>query len=151
MTALTESFLSMSIHNVFSWPISTFLRFSRIGKPVLDIHIQHPRGTPGSHLEDLWGSRLQKDGMYPVTCAKMMAGMTVGEYMANFEMLAGRTSFYEAALEDEFVQGLPKSILQKVYSQNLAPIWYGQWKMVVHNLECLQRGFTELKQSVHLS
>jgi len=36
MTALTESFLSMSIHNVFSWPISTFLRFSRIGKPVLD-------------------------------------------------------------------------------------------------------------------
>jgi|SRR5882724_4493009 len=31
-----ESFLSMSIHNVFSWPISTFLHFSRIGKPVLD-------------------------------------------------------------------------------------------------------------------
>src|SRR5882724_6852434 len=31
-----ESFLSMSIHNVFSWPISTFLRFSQIGKPVLD-------------------------------------------------------------------------------------------------------------------
>ena len=26
----------MSIHNVFSWPISTFLLFSWIGKPVLD-------------------------------------------------------------------------------------------------------------------
>src|SRR5882724_2559622 len=36
MTALTESFLSTSIHNVFSWPILTFLRFSRIGKPILD-------------------------------------------------------------------------------------------------------------------
>src|SRR5882724_5749208 len=36
MTALTESFLSMSIHNIFSWPISTFLHFSQIGKPVLD-------------------------------------------------------------------------------------------------------------------
>src|SRR5882724_13454623 len=31
-----ESFLSTSIHNIFSWPISTFLCFSRIGKPVLD-------------------------------------------------------------------------------------------------------------------
>src|SRR5882724_12275573 len=31
-----ESFLSTSIYSVFSWPISTFLRFSRIGKPVLD-------------------------------------------------------------------------------------------------------------------
>src|SRR5882724_11781286 len=36
MTALSESFYLMSIHNVFSWPISTFLLFSRIGKPVLD-------------------------------------------------------------------------------------------------------------------
>ena len=26
----------MSIHNIFSWPISTFLRFSQIRKPVLD-------------------------------------------------------------------------------------------------------------------
>ena len=26
----------MSIHNVLSWPISTLLLFSQIGKPVLD-------------------------------------------------------------------------------------------------------------------
>ena len=38
MTALAESSPSMSIHNVFSWPISTFLHFSQIGKPVLDSH-----------------------------------------------------------------------------------------------------------------
>src|SRR5882724_1719668 len=36
MTALAESFPSTSIHNVFSWPILTFLRFSRIRKPILD-------------------------------------------------------------------------------------------------------------------
>src|SRR5882724_10185846 len=40
MTALSESFYLMSIHNVFSWPISTFLLFSRIGKPVLDSFTQ---------------------------------------------------------------------------------------------------------------
>src|SRR5882724_12712793 len=36
MTALSESFYLMSIHNVFSWPISTLLLFSQIGKPILD-------------------------------------------------------------------------------------------------------------------
>src|SRR5882724_3647682 len=35
-----ESFLLTPIHNVFSWPISTFLRFSRIGKPILDTGCQ---------------------------------------------------------------------------------------------------------------
>src|SRR5882724_10534740 len=38
MTALSESFCLMSIHNVLSWPISTLLLFIRIGKPVLDTH-----------------------------------------------------------------------------------------------------------------
>src|SRR5882724_10964789 len=36
MTALSESFCLMSIHNVLSWPISTLLLFSQIGKSVLD-------------------------------------------------------------------------------------------------------------------
>ena len=36
MTALSESFYLTSIHNIFSWPISTFLPFSQIRKPVLD-------------------------------------------------------------------------------------------------------------------
>jgi len=34
-TALSESFYLMSIHNVFSWPISTFWLFmSRMGFPI---------------------------------------------------------------------------------------------------------------------
>src|SRR5882724_682037 len=36
MTALSESFCLTSIHNVLSWPISTLLLFSQIGKSVLD-------------------------------------------------------------------------------------------------------------------
>ena len=34
---------------------------------------------------------------------KIMAGMTADEYMANFEMLARRTSYYEATLEDAYI------------------------------------------------
>ena len=36
MTALSESFSFMIIHDVFSLPISTYLLFSQIGKPILD-------------------------------------------------------------------------------------------------------------------
>src|SRR5882724_9220625 len=31
----------MSIHNVFSWPILTFLLFSQIGKPIPDTKYMH--------------------------------------------------------------------------------------------------------------
>jgi len=34
---------------------------------------------------------------------KMMAGVTTDESMANFKMLAGRTGFNEAALEDAYI------------------------------------------------
>jgi len=34
---------------------------------------------------------------------EMMPGMTAEEYMANFEMLTGRTGFNEAALEDAYI------------------------------------------------
>jgi len=82
---------------------------------------------------------------------KMMPGMTAEEYMANFEMLAGRTSFNEAALEDAYVQGLPQSILLKVYSQTSLLSGMDNWKAVVCNLDHLQRGYAELKQSIQPS
>src|SRR5882724_3111604 len=37
--SLSESFYLTSTHNIFSWPISTFLLFSWIGKPVLDTNL----------------------------------------------------------------------------------------------------------------
>ena len=79
---------------------------------------------------------------------KMTPGMTTEEYMANFEMLARRTSFNEAALEDAYVCGLPQSILLRVYSQTSLQSGMDNWKAVVHNLDCLQRGYAELKQSI---
>src|SRR5882724_1015551 len=78
----------------------------------------------------------------------MMTGMMADEYTAKFKMLAGRTGFNEAALEDAFIQGLPQSILFKVYSQTSLPSGLDNWKIVIHNLDCLHRGFAELKQSI---
>ena len=34
---------------------------------------------------------------------RMTPGMTAEEYMANFEMISGRTSFNDAALEDTYI------------------------------------------------
>src|SRR5882724_5041821 len=82
---------------------------------------------------------------------KMMPGITAEEYTANFEMLARRTGFKKAALEGAYIQGLPQSILLKVYSQTSLPSGMDNWKAVMHNLDCIQIGYAELKQSIHLS
>src|SRR5467141_3189970 len=62
--------------------------------------------------------------------------------------LAGRTGFNEVALEDTFIQGLPQLILFKVYSQMSLPSGLENWKTIVHNLDCLHRGFSKLRQSI---
>ena len=46
-------------------------------------------------------------------------------------MLMGRTGFNDAALEDIYVQGLPNSILQKIFTQVTLPNGLAAWKMVV--------------------
>src|SRR5882672_8842214 len=78
----------------------------------------------------------------------MTTGMTADEYTAKFEMLARRTSFNEAALEDTFIRGLPQSILLKVYSQTSLPSGLDNWKTVICNLDRLHQGFAELRQSI---
>jgi len=60
---------------------------------------------------------------------KMMTCMVAEENTAKFEMLAGRTRFNDTTLEDTFVQGLPHSILLKVYSQTMLPFRLNNWKM----------------------
>src|SRR5882724_4452604 len=82
---------------------------------------------------------------------KLTLGMTAEEYMASFEMLATWTSFNEAAFEDTNNCGLPQAILLKVYSQTSLPSGLASRKAVVHNLDWLQRGFDELKQSIWLN
>jgi len=79
---------------------------------------------------------------------KMTPGMTAEAYMANIEIFSRRTSFNRAALEDAYVRGLPQSILLKVYSQISLPSGMDNWKAVMCNLDCLQRGYAELKQLI---
>jgi len=76
---------------------------------------------------------------------KMMIVMTANAYMAKFEMLMGRTGFNEAALEDAFIQGLPQPILPKVYAQTLLLLGLDNWNIIMHNLDCLHQGFSELR------
>src|SRR5882724_1150647 len=82
---------------------------------------------------------------------KMTTGMTADEYTAKFKMLADRTGFNDAALEDAFIQGLPQSILFKVYLQTSLPSGLYNWKTIICNLDCLHWGFAELRQSIHLT
>ena len=49
-------------------------------------------------------------------------------------------SFNEAALEDTYIHGLPQVILLKVYSQTSLPLGLASWKVLVCNLDWLQRG-----------
>ena len=65
----------------------------------------------------------------------MTVGIMAKEYTPKFEMLAGRTGFNDAAFEDAYVQGLPHSILSKVYSQTTLPSRLNDWKMAIHNLD----------------
>ena len=73
------------------------------------------------------------------------------KYIAKFKMLTISTSFNEAALEDAFIQGPPQPILSKVYSQTSLPLGLDNWKTVMCNMDCLHRGFSKLKQSIHLT
>ena len=62
-------------------------------------------------------------------------------------MLASRTGFNDAALEDIYIWGLPNSILQKIFAQVTLPNGLAAWKMVIQNLNCLHRSLMELKRS----
>ena len=62
---------------------------------------------------------------------RMTPGTTAEDYMAQFEMLAGRTGFNDATLEDIYVWGLPNLILQKIFTQVTLPNGLAAWKMVI--------------------
>ena len=68
---------------------------------------------------------------------KMTPGNMAEDYIAQFEILAGRTGFNNIALEDAYVRGLPHSILQKVFVQTTLPKGLEEWKTVIQNLDRL--------------
>ena len=78
---------------------------------------------------------------------KMTPGNTAEDYMAQFEMLAGRTGFNDAVLEDIYVWGLSNSILQNIFAQVTLPKGLEAWKMVIQKSDCLHQSLMELKQS----
>ena len=52
---------------------------------------------------------------------KMTPGTMAEDYMARFKMLSGKTGFNNAALKDRYIQGLPNTILQKIFAQVTLP------------------------------
>ena len=104
----------------------------------LDIFLESVEKTFGD-LDWAWmaHTQLRELKMAPSTMAE--------DHTAQFEMLAGRTSFNDAALEDIYIWGLPNSILQKIFAQVTLPNSLEAWKTVVRNLDHLHRSLAELK------
>ena len=84
---------------------------------------------------------------------KMTAGMSADEYTARFEILAGRTGFNDAALEDAYSRGLPAIILDKIHAQPSLPTDLKAWKEAACQIDRNHRRLIEVKraQTVHTS
>ena len=78
---------------------------------------------------------------------KMTSGMSADEYTAHFEILAGRTGFNDAALEDAYSHGLPAIILDKIHAQPLLPTDLRTWKEAACQIDCNHCCLIEVKQA----
>ena len=65
----------------------------------------------------------------------MMAGMSAHEYTAQFEILAGRTSFNNEALEDVYACGIQLAILDKIHTQPALPVDLHSWKESTQHID----------------
>ena len=72
---------------------------------------------------------------------KMSLSMSADEYTAQFEILAGRTNFNDATLEDAYSRGLSTAILDKIHAQPTLSADLKAWKkaacQIDHNHRCL--------------
>ena len=78
---------------------------------------------------------------------KMTPGMSADEYTAQFEILAGRTGFNDAALEDAYSRGLPAIILDKIHAQPSLPIDLKAWKESACQIDRNYRRLMEVKRA----
>lgn len=78
---------------------------------------------------------------------KMTSGMSADEYVAQFEILAGRTGFNDAALEDAFARGLPSTILDKIHAQPTLPQDIKGWKDAARQIDRNHRRLIEIRQA----
>jgi hypothetical protein len=78
---------------------------------------------------------------------KMMPNMTVDDYTAQFDILAARTGFNEAALEDAYSRGLLTAILERIHAQPSLPRNLKAWKEIASQIDRNHRRFTEIKRA----
>lgn len=83
---------------------------------------------------------------------KMTSNMSADEYTAQFEILAGRTGFNDAALEDAYARGLPPAILDKIHAQPSLPADLKAWKESARQIDRNHRRLLEVRraQTPHL-
>ena len=90
----------------------------------LDIFLENVEKTFGDP-DRAWMAQAQLHEL-KMTPRTMAEGYTV-----QFEMLMGQTGFNNTALKDIYVQGLPNSILQKIFMQVTLPKALEAWEMVI--------------------
>jgi hypothetical protein len=78
---------------------------------------------------------------------KMTSGMSADEYTAQFEILAGRTGFNDAALEDAYSRGLPTIILDKIHAQPSLPTDLKAWKESACQIDRNYRRLVDVKRA----
>jgi len=78
---------------------------------------------------------------------RMTPGMSADEYTAQFEILAGRTGFNDAALEDAYARGLPAMILDKIHAQPLLPLDLKAWKEAACQIDRNHRRLIEVRRA----
>jgi Zinc knuckle len=77
---------------------------------------------------------------------RMSPGMSADEYTAQFDILAARTGFNDAALEDAYSRGLPAAILDKIHAQPSLPYNLRAWKETACQIDRNHRRLLEMKR-----
>jgi hypothetical protein len=99
-------------------------------------------------VQDAFGdpdrSRTARTKLHSLT---MISGMSADEYTAQFEILAGRTGFNDAALEDAYSRGLPAAILDKIHAQPSLPADLRSWKETACRIDRNHRRLMEVKRA----
>jgi len=107
-----------------------------------------PRRTPDVH-QKTFGAWIGKGSPYPTACAQDDPRHDTEEYTANLNAWLDRPASMKQ-LEDAYICGLPSIHPFEGLLRHLS-IWHGQLEAVIWNLDCLQRGYAKLKQSICLS
>ena len=77
---------------------------------------------------------------------RMTSGMSADEYIAQFKILAARTSFNDPALKGAYSHGLTVMILDKVHAQPSVPKDLKAWKEIACQIDQNHHRLLEVKR-----